>query len=599
MPGFARDLAQGALDLAYGPAYGQVTPLATSALANVAGLNRSPASTAYGPIARLNTDRNPLVAEPPPVPPIAPPPSPLIGLPTPADLAPSYIPPGSAVPRQLIEAHERLGAPLRSEFLPPPGAGVPPVSPEGVPLAGPRVALVQPPNSLSAGPEAVPRAPDNPLVSPAPSVVPVKTEPSPVGKNDVIPNGLTPEQIEEFRHIPEALPPMKGEIKTQADAAKRADDIINHFASIGNREPIPGAEGALPTITGNSGLATLYRAVRDSDTPVPFTTQENALKANAMSKLRDMAGTEDDLKAAVKNRTDTVDPLYKQAWANKTEADPSGAIKTVEDLMNSPLKQNDTAMAELANIHKKLQGQTDPEQLKGITDHIDETIARLKPEGKADRRTLGALDQVDKAITAEISRTTPGFDAAQATYADLSRRIDEMKYFQGRKLTDLQGNPTLGNMRSTIDDITKKQAGDKFHPADSVTEENRQALQRIHDQMQREADTRTAGKALGSNTFQNLATNTMTGKIAGHVGNALVSTGAGMLTDLAAGGGGMTGALTGAAASGALKGYEAQQAAKAAAAQEVGRQMLMRELRDRLLNIDNKGVAALRGSRTP
>jgi hypothetical protein len=143
-------------------------------------------------------------------------------------------------------------------------------------------------------------------------VVPVKTEPSPVGKNDVIPNGLTPEQIEEFRHIPEALPPMKGEIKTQADAAKRADDIINHFASIGNREPIPGAEGALPTITGNSGLATLYRAVRDSDTPVPFTTQENALKANAMSKLRDMAGTEDDLKAAVKNRTDTVDPLYKQ-----------------------------------------------------------------------------------------------------------------------------------------------------------------------------------------------------------------------------------------------------------------------------------------------
>jgi hypothetical protein len=154
-------------------------------------------------------------------------------------------------------------------------------------------------------------------------------------------------------------------------------------------------------------------------------------------------------------------------------------------------------------------------------------------------------------------------------------------------------------MRSTIDDITKKQAGDKFHPADSVTEENRQALQRIHDQMQREADTRTAGKALGSNTFQNLATNTMTGKIAGHVGNALVSTGAGMLTDLAAGGGGMTGALTGAAASGALKGYEAQQAAKAAAAQEVGRQMLMRELRDRLLNIDNKGVAALRGSRTP
>ena len=289
---------------------------------------------------------------------------------------------------------------------------------------------------------------------------------------------------------------------------RRADQIVQHFASQGNTEPIPGAVGGLPTITGNGGLATLYRAVRDKDNVNPFLTQEDALKAATKSKLDAMAGgstpeeAQATLDAAVKNRADTVKPMYDQAWANKTAADPSGAIQTVDDLMQSPLKQNDTAMAELANIKKKLlgadgTGETDPEQLKGITDSIDATVQRLSTEGKADIGTRRALAQVDTAITGTISPAAPGFDAAQVTYANLSKRIDEMKYFQSRKLTDLQGNPTLGNIRSTLDDIRKKQAGDKFNPADSVTPENLQTLQQLHDQTQREAFTAAGGKSLG------------------------------------------------------------------------------------------------------
>ena len=413
----------------------------------------------------------------------------------------------------------------------------------------------------------------------------------------VTPGGLTPEQLAEFDKIPDALPPQRKEIRTRQDAADRADEIIHHFASIGNKEPLPGAEGSLPSITQNSGLATLYRAVRDKDTPVPFETAETNIKKAVKAKLDAMSGTQDDLDAAARKRSATVEPMYKQAWANKTEADPSGAIKTVEDLMESPLKQNDTAMAELRNIHKKLQGQTDPEQLKGITDSIDETIARLKPEGKADRRTLGALDQVDKVITAEISRTTPGFDAAQATFANLSRRIDEMKYFQGRKLTDLQGNPTLGNMRSTLDDIAKKQAGDKFHPADSVTEENLKTLKLMHDQMQRESFTASAGKSLGgSNTFQNLATDSVLRQVGKQVGANLLGTGGGYLADLAAGGGGVTGAVVGNITGNALQGVRTVRAAQAEARQAAGQAMLMKELRERLLNVNNKGVESLRRS---
>jgi hypothetical protein len=420
-------------------------------------------------------------------------------------------------------------------------------------------------------------------------------EPAPPPSNQPIPNGLTPEQVAEFKNIPEALPPNDRPIRSPEDAEARADEIVRHFASIGNKTPIPGAEGALPTITGNSGLATLYRAVRDSDTPVPFTTLETASKTKAMGTLKEASGTADDLAHAKETRAETVKPLYDRAWANKGKADPSGPIQTVQDFMKSPAKQNDTVMGELPGILKKLQGETDPQQLKGIADNIDATLQRLGTEGKADRETRRVLGMVKESIMPAISDAAPGFDAAQAEFSRQSRRIDEMTYLQGRKLTDLQGNPTLGNMRSMLDDIAKKQAGDKFHPADSVKPETVETIRRLHDQMQREQLTATAGKALGSNTFQNLATNTRVGSLAGSVGNALAGGVVGGGIDLAAGHSGVAGMLVGNALGAGAKYYADRSAASAAARSEAGRQMLMEALRDRMLNIDNKGVRALSG----
>lgn len=435
----------------------------------------------------------------------------------------------------------------------------------------------------------------NPTGAPAseiPAQRPQSTE-APAPSEQPIPNGLTSEQVAEFKNIPEALPPSEHPIQTPQDAEERADQIVRHFASIGNKTPIPGAVGALPTITGNSGLATLYRAVRDSDTPVPFTTLEGASKTKAMATLKEVAGTGDDLTAAKETRAQTTKPLYDRAWANKGEADPSAPIKTVEDFMKSPAKQNDTVMAELPGILKKLEGETDPQQLKGIADNIDATLQRLGSEGKADRETRRVLGAVKESIMPAISEATPGFDAAQAEYSRQSRRIDEMSYLQGRKLTDLQGNPTLGNMRSMLDDIKNKQAGDKFHPADSVTPQTVQAIRELHDQMQREQFTASAGKALGSNTFQNLATNSRVGSLAGSMGNALAGGVVGGGIDMAAGHSGVAGMLVGNALGAAAKHFADRSAVSAAARADVGRQMLMEALRDRMLNIDNKGVRAL------
>lgn len=559
LPTGLRDLAQGAADLAIGPTTGTVTPQATMALATmVPGLMPSPAAgtgaaasaaTGSTEVPRSVFDR--------------------------ASVARAGEIRDIATQNQL-----QADAPLSAEFKANPGVVAPqtvtaPAAAEANPLGA--TTPVRAPNPLSTN-----------AATPAPAPTPAYA----------IPNGLTPAQVAEFKNIPDSLPPTNKPIKTQSDAEDRADQIINHFASIGNREPIPGAEGSLPTITGNSGLATLYRAVRDSDTPVPFTTLENASKAKNLDTLSAMNATTDQsstdaLAAAKLARVDATKPLYDQVWANKGEADVSAPTKVVQDLMNSPAKQNDNLMPELKSIQTKLAGETDPEQLKGIADNIDSTMSKLNTDGKGDRQTLRALDQVKQSIFGAIEPAAPGFRAAQAEWAQHSRGIDEMTYLQGRKLTDLQGNPTLGNIRSTLDDISKKQRSDKFNPADSVTPENIATLRAMHDQMQREQLTQSAGKALGSNTFQNFATNSVMGNLASHVGNSLAGGIVGGGIDLASGGGGVSGFLAGNALGATAKYY----ATKAAAASEVkaaaGQKMLMEALQKRLLNIDNSGVRSL------
>lgn len=460
--------------------------------------------------------------------------------------------------------------PLDTRFLPPRDAPPPPTPdfvPPGQNTAGPRVGKVPP-----------------------------------AGANDVIPNGLTPEQVAEFRQIPESLPPMEGEIRTQEDAARRADQIIQHFASIGNKEPIPGATGALPTITQNSGLATLYRAVRDSDTPVPFTTLEDAAKAKAGATLSELVQTPEALDAAEKALDAKTAPMREKAFANKTEADPTPVVATIDHILASPSGMSDAVVTNLRKIRDKLVDKDgnildrakDPEQLYGLDKAIRKDLSPLAAGTTSDARLAAhEMMNVQDVLRPVIEGAAPGFKDYMATYSKDSRPLDEMRYLQSRNLTNTMDQTTLAKVDAMLKDIDKQRNAPGIKLPDSLSPETLEKLREVRDQMRRENFTATAGKALGSNTFQNLATNTRIGNIAGHVGNALLTTGTGAAIDLAAGGGGATGAVLGAAASGVMKGIAARQVAKAAAQQEVGRQMLMQELRDRLLNIDNKGVRSL------
>lgn len=527
---------------------------------------------------------NPLASWEPSGPGRATPPQGLMFPGTPESVAPTFVPPGTPIPtleriRQLINEDNRVAI-NRPDFVPPNAAQPPnPLSTAALTPSSPLSTRVAEPLRI-AGPE--PRSIERP--------------------SQPIPNGLTPEQVAEFQNIPEHLPPQIKEIRTAADAASRADEIINHFASIGNRTPIEGAEGALPTITGNSGLATLYRAVRSADTPVPFTVLEKAAKDKAGAALAEMVRDKPALEAGEAAREVATEPLRTAAFANKTEANPAPVVSKIQEILNSPSGMSDAVKLHLKSVLTKLVDKDgnildrakDPEQLYGLDKAIRKDISPLAAGTTSDAKLAAhELMQVQDALRPVINDAAPGFDAYMAKYSELSRSLDEMRYLQSRNLTNVMDETTLGKLHGMMTDINKQRNASGIKLPDSLSPETLDKLSAIHRQMQLEHGTMTGGKDLGSNTFQNFATNTMIGRLAGHATNALTNAGIGLLTDLAVGGGGGGGALAGSALAVGAKTLSENQALKAAARQEMGQRLLMKELRDRLLNIDNKGIRAL------
>jgi hypothetical protein len=81
-----------------------------------------------------------------------------------------------------------------------------------------------------------------------------------------------------------------------------------------------------------------------------------------------------------------------------------------------------------------------------------------------------------------------------------------MSYLQGLNLTDAQGNITLAKVDSALKSLEKARRAPGVNEAKSVTADQINALTSLRDDLLR-AKGSEAGKAPGSPTFQNLATN--------------------------------------------------------------------------------------------
>lgn len=509
LPTGARDLAQGVADLAQGPTTGTVTPQATMALTNmVPGLMRSPATGTGAVIAASRGD---------------------VTAPTSyADRANVL---NSGAVRDVAQQNQlQAAAPLSAEFRTNPGV----TTPQTIPASG-----ATEPNPLATVP--TPKA-ANPLSTGAPK---------PTSGSSTA--DMTAQEAKEYAAIPDKLPPapiLPPLNQTAADA--RADQLIQHFSTrngLGaNDDLIPGFQPTLAQKYNDPGLATLERGVQ-SVNPGPFSLRSENNKAVIGDFVRRLSGTTDDIDAGEAARAADTTALRNAAFANKSDIDLKPVDEAINATLAGPDGKRDAIKNTLLNVQKSLHVggdldaplETDPEMAYGVRKHINDLLTpvaqRDKPELQAAASQLTGLKGE---LDAAIEPGAPGFGQYISKYEEMSRPIDQMKFLQSANLTDANDNVSLQKVDTLIKSITRQQNAPGVQKASSITDDQLAALNTLRNTLRAQGAS-AAGKALGSNTFQNLATNSRVGTA---TGNPLVSLG------LAAGGGilgGVPGAVAGAA----------------------------------------------------
>lgn len=392
--------------------------------------------------------------------------------------------------RLLAKATESTGA-APSALLPPPAndtAALPPAMPG--PAAEP--VLVNP-----LAPQAAPQV--NQLTAPA-----TVSTPAPIA-----PSVATPTKAPTAKFLP---------IRTADQADAEADRIIKHFAGTGNTaidtsSAIPGSKPTLSQaiVGGNPGIAGLERAMRDAG-PNDFVAQETANQQARADHLVSITGTPADLAAAEAERDAATAKAKTAAFANPQPTDPTPVVNQIDAILKSGQGQRSTVASALKDIRSKLIDangvmQTDPEQLYGIRQHINDIISPKAAGTAADARAAAReLMTVKASLDPVIEQGAPGFTNYIKQYEELSKPINGMQYMQNMQLTDAQGKIQLGRLNSAVNGLERQQAAPGARLADGVTDDQLGQLKALRDDFRRDAK-QNQGTSFQSATVQKLGTN--------------------------------------------------------------------------------------------
>jgi hypothetical protein len=506
----------------------------------------------------------------------------------------------------LINAGMRLGG----EFVPPgitlrPGEAPIPTSPTATqwPVGGGigqeetnRLAT----STQFPGRQPMPVGPNEPITGPrVPSVIAPGAAPgepgvqlNPAGEAAAASGPYAPSRAEEVAAIPTAVPVSRKPILTQGQAATRADELIRYFAAQGpteadTRNLVPGSTGTLAGVTGNAGLASLERLVRNiPEAANRFAGADTANREAERSFTANLVGTPDDVARAEAQRDTSTSAAREAAFANKTPTDPSAAVADIDKVLQGPAGKRPNIALPLRHLRGLFFDvdpatgaqvlETDPEMLYGVRQAITDALSPMsrgteRYAAAASSQLQNVLGSLDNAIEAGA----PGFKDYLSQFHDLSQPITSMKFLQSRNLTDAQGYPLLRPVDTLLKDIQKQrtlQPG--VRPADALSDDQISQLENLRDDLRRGANL-GKGKALGSNTAQNLVgnqtLNMLTRPAAQEVGKAVATTF-----------GGLPGYLVSSGVENALSG-----------AVQRRQGWVLDALVDRLLNKDNLGVSAL------
>lgn len=289
---------------------------------------------------------------------------------------------------------------------------------------------------------------------------------------------------------------------------------------------VPGSTPTLAQATGNPMLAALERQSINKN-PVEFGAVKEQNDLARMAYLDSIRGDKATLADAIAVREAQAVPLLDQAMAGAKQVDPAPVVKVIDDILASPQGQRNSVKDALSAVRSKVgegaKAQTDPGQLYGIRKSINDQLETVA--GRDNTSAVQAskeLIQVRNELDKVIESGAPGFKDYLTQYAELSKPVSAQKYLQGINFTDAQSQSILlGNVKKAINQIEKQRGKPGANDAKAITDDQLAALDNLHKDLQRAANSYTKGRSAGSNTAQNLAMDNLMASMVPGVGQRI------------------------------------------------------------------------------
>jgi len=321
---------------------------------------------------------------------------------------------------------------------------------------------------------------------------------------------------------------------TETGQNKIAGNLLLKFGaggplSVDASQLVPGSLPTLAEATGNAGIAGLQRVVQDIN-PNAFVARAKSNGAARNALFDRIAGDQTAIATADAARENAANALYGQAFtadgmrrglaqeAQATRAPFSGvglsgaaedlATPGLRDLASRPGFKSAIDAAKQLAANKGVRLDDPLQSLEGlhyIKLALDDALNPAAKTAMGRNASAAVMDMRDR-LADELAKVSPLYGNARQTFAEMSQPINAMEALQDLRLTDMRGNMTLGKVQNAIANLERARAAPGVDASKSIGKEQMDALYAIRDDLLRQ-DALNAGRALGSNTLQNISTN--------------------------------------------------------------------------------------------
>jgi hypothetical protein len=361
----------------------------------------------------------------------------------------------------------------------------------------------------------------------------------------------TPDHVERGAVLGAVLPPsLIGAAKLARYGAGAAKSVVQPFTEAGQdaiaakiiqkfgaggpmavdaAELVPGSLPTLAEATGNAGIAGLQRAARDLR-PNAFAEREAGNAAARTAAFDKVAGDPAKLDFFKASRSTAANELYDRALSVNPADNMSPYLKgQITQLLKRPSISDAMKTAQQWALERgeKPSANGSLTGLHDVKTALDDQIASAVRDNQGGQ--VKALTATRDKLLQVMEKLSPDYGEARATYAAMSQPINAMEALQGLRLTDARGNITLAKVKNGVEGLERLQAASGVNAAKSLQPEQMDALRAIQADLLRQ-DLLNKGRSIGSNTFQNIATdNILTSLLPGRLGEAVKGKAGGLL----------------------------------------------------------------------